>query len=270
MDLGIKDKVALITGGSRGIGKSAAIELAKEGCHISIIGRNKKALRETEEELSSYNIKTVSISANLETAKGVQKAVSKTLKKFNKIDILFNNAGHSHPCTPISATDKEWESILNIHLMACVRTCRLVIPGMIERKWGRIINMSSMHGLSPGLGVPDYSTAKAAVINYTNSLAMEYSKYGICANSICPGLIHTEIWDKYADSIAPQYNTDREGIFKITTKRASAVKRYAHPSEVGKVVTFLASECASFITGCPIQVDGGALCGIEFDYDKQK
>ncbi|MCP4176574.1 MAG: SDR family NAD(P)-dependent oxidoreductase [bacterium] len=266
MDLGIKDRVALITGGNRGIGKSAAIELAKEGCNISITGRDKKALHETEEELTSYGIKVISISANLETGKGVVKAVNKTLQEFDKIDILFNNAGHSHPCTPISATDKEWKSILDIHLMACVRTCRLIIPGMIKQKWGRIINMSSMHGISPSPGVPDYSAAKAAIINYTNSLAMEYSKYGICINSIAPGLIHTEQWDKYADKVAPEYNTDKEGIFKSTTKRASAVGRYAAPSEVGKVVAFLSSQCASFISGCPIQIDGGALCGMKFDF----
>jgi 3-oxoacyl-[acyl-carrier protein] reductase len=153
--------------------------------------------------------------------------------------------------------------------MSCVRTCRLVIPGMIEKKWGRIINMSSMYGISPGSGTTDYSAAKAAVINYTNSLAMEYSKYGICANSICPGLIHTEIWNKFADMLAPEYNTDRQGIFNAAAKRASASKRYAHPSEVGKVVAFLSSQCASFITGCPIQIDGGALCGIEIDFGGQ-
>ncbi len=188
MDLGIKGKVALITGGNRGIGKSSAVEMAKEGCNIVITGRNEADLAQAEKEIQAYGVKTLTVSADLEKAEGVEKVVSETMKAFGHIDILFNNAGYSHPCTPISATDEEWQAMLNIHLMSCVRTCRLVIPQMIERKWGRIINMSSMYGLAPGTGVADYNAAKAAVLNYTRAIGMEYSKDGICATAVCPGL----------------------------------------------------------------------------------
>jgi NAD(P)-dependent dehydrogenase (short-subunit alcohol dehydrogenase family) len=111
--------------------------------------------------------------------------------------------------------------------------------------------------------VTDYNAAKAAVINYTCSLAMEYSRHNICANAICPGLIHTEIWDKFADKLAADLGKTRQDILDAAADRASSVKRYARPEEVSKVVAFLASECASYITGCAIQVDGGALAGIE-------
>ena len=263
MDLGIRGKVALVTGGNRGIGKAAATELAKEGCDISITGRNEGDLAAAEKEFQGYGVRTLAVAADMEKAEGVEKAVKETYETFGRIDILFNNAGHSKPCTPISSTDEDWTSQLNIHLMACVRTCRLIVPKMIEQKWGRIINMSSMYGISPGSGVTDYNAAKAAVINYTKSIAMEYSRHGICATAICPGLIHTEIWDKFADKLAEDLGKTREDILAAAADRASSLKRYARPEEVGKVVAFLASECASYITGCTIQVDGGALAGIE-------
>jgi 3-oxoacyl-[acyl-carrier protein] reductase len=267
MDLGIKGKVAIVTGGNRGIGKAGAIEMAKEGCNLVITGRNEADLAAAEKEIRAFGVKTLAVAADLEQAEGVNKVVSKALDAFGRVDILFNNAGYSHPCTPISATDEEWEAMLNIHLMACVRTCRLIVPQMLENKWGRIINMSSMYGIAPGTGVTDYNAAKAAVINYTRSLAMEYSKDGICANAICPGLIHTEIWDKFADNVALELGKTRQDILNAAAAQASSIKRYAKPEEVGKVVAFLASECASYVTGCAIQVDGGALAGIEINWD---
>jgi 3-oxoacyl-[acyl-carrier protein] reductase len=263
MDLGIKGKVALVTGGNKGIGKSAALELAREGCRVAITGRNEADLAAAEKEIKSFGVDALAIAADMEKAEDVTAAVNRTWETLGRIDILFNNAGHSKPCTPIGSTDADWTAQLNIHLMACVRTCRLIVPKMIEQKWGRIINMGSMYGILPGSGVTDYNAAKAAVINYTQSLAMEYSRFGICANAICPGLIHTEIWDKFADILAEDLGKTRQDVFDAAAERASSVKRYARPEEVGKVVAFLASECASYITGCTIQVDGGAIAGIE-------
>ena len=263
MDLGIKGKVALVTGGNKGIGKAAALEMAREGCNIAIAGRNEADLAAAQKEIKDCGVEALSIAVDMEKAEDVAKAVDRTYEVLGRIDILFNNAGHSKPCTPISSTDEDWTTQLNIHLMACVRTCRLIVPRMIEQKWGRIINMSSMYGISPGSGVTDYNAAKAAVINYTQSLAMEYSRFGICATAICPGLIHTEIWDKFANILAEDLGKTRQDVLDAAAEHASSVKRYARPEEVGKVVAFLASECASYITGCTIQVDGGAMAGIE-------
>lgn len=258
--------MALVTGGSRGIGKSSALELAKEGCNIVISARTEADLLEAEKEIKALGVKTLAVAADLEQVGEVKRLVSKAFEVFGQVDILFNNAGHSHPTTPIDATDEESEAVLNIHLMACVRTCRLVIPRMLERQWGRIINMSSMCGLAPMTRTADYNAAKTAVINYTRAISMEYSKDGICATAICPGLIHTEIWDAFADNVVSEQGKTRQDILDSTAAQASSTKRFARPDEVGKVVAFLASDCASYVTGCSIQVDGGALAGIEIHF----
>lgn len=266
MDLGIKGKVALVTGGSRGIGKASALELAREGCNVVISARTKADLTQAEKEIKSLGVKTLAVTADLEKPEDVEKLVISAFDEFGHIDILFNNAGYSHPTTPITTTDQEWYNLLNIHLMACVRTCRLVIPKMLEQKWGRVINMASICGIAPMSGLTNYNACKAAVINFTQSLAMEYSKEGICAVALCPGLIHTEIWDVFAENIGKQIGKTAQQVLDSAAAQASAIKRFAHPKEVGKVVAFLASECASYISGCNIQVDGGTFSGIEISF----
>jgi len=266
MELGIHDRVALVTGGSRGIGRASAIELAREGCNIIITGRDTQALEAVHAEIALFGVEVVSIEADLATEQGVDSVISVATKAFGRVDIIFNNAGHSHPSSVLTTTDAEWRRILDVHVLATVRICRELAPLMVENEWGRIINMASIAGIAPMKGIPDYSAAKAAIISYTRSLALELSKFGVTANALCPGLVQTEIWDSFADEISPAVGKDRQQIFNAAAAQASSIKRYARPDEVGKVVTFLASEAASYVSGTTIQVDGGSLAGFEIEF----
>ena len=238
MDLGIKGKVALVTGGSKGIGKAAALELAREGCNVVISARTKEDLLLAEKEIGATGVETLAVVADMELAGGAEKVVSSAFDKFGRVDILFNNAGYSHPTTPITTTDQEWYNLFNIHVMACVRTCRLIVPKMLEQKWGRIINMASICGIAPMSGLTNYNACKAAVINFTQSLALEYSKEGICAVALCPGLIHTDIWDIFAENVGNMVGKTGPQVLESAAQQASAIKRFAKPDEVGKVVAF--------------------------------
>lgn len=256
--------MALVTGGNKGIGLASALEMAKEGCDLVIAARNEADLAKAEEQIKAFGVRVLSVVADLEQAEGVDKVVSGAFDTFGRVDILFNNAGYG-PFSPLlKISDEDWAAQLDIHLLACVRTCRAIIPKMVERGWGRIINMSSVAGISPALGIASYSAAKTAVISYTHSVALEFSKKGICANAICPGLIQTDIWERAADGFSRQTGKGKQEVFDAVASNISGVKRFAQPEEVAKVVTFLASEPASFVTGSVIQVDGGALSGSEF------
>ena len=186
MDLGLKDKAALITGGSRGIGRAIALALAAEGCRVAITARGAEQLEATVLELEALGVAALGISADMTSEADIQRAVQQTADRFGSIQVLVNNVGGSRGGrTP---TDEDWQASLDINLFSTIRTTRHVLPLMEQGGYGRIINIASIYGRESG-GGPAYNAGKASVISYSKSLALQVAPQGITVNSLSPGSI---------------------------------------------------------------------------------
>ena len=249
MDLGLKDKVALVTGSSRGIGRSIALGFADEGCHVSLCARGEDRLLETEKEVTQKGVETLATAGDLTTAAGIEVVVNATLEKWGKIDILVNNVGGSvwNPFGDVS--DDEWLHVFNLNMFAAVRATRAVLPSMQDRNSGSIITISSIFGREAG-GPATYNATKAAEISMGKTLAKELAKKGIRVNTVAPGsvIFPGGNWQKRMDA-------DPEGIAKFVEQEIPA-GRFGNPKEIADVVVFLSSKRASWVTGACINVDG--------------
>lgn len=248
MDLGLKGKVSLITGGSRGIGRAIALGLAREGAAIAICARGPETLHETAKELQAAGAATLSVQADMTQPGDIQRVVDETIGRFGAVHVLVNNVGGSRGGpTP---SDEDWQAALDVNLFAAVRTTRLVLPTMQKQGYGRIINISSIYGREAG-GNPTYNAAKASIISFSKSLALQVAAQGITVNSLCPGstLFPGGGW-------ARRVEQDPEAMAAFV-KRDMPMGRFGKVEEIASVAVFLASEQASLLTGAAINVDGG-------------
>ena len=246
--MNLTGKVALVTGASRGIGQATAIELAKAGADVVVnfIG-NETVAQETVEKIEALGRKAIKIKANVGDADDVQAMVDEAIATFGHIDILVNNAGITRDGLLIRMKDSDWDEVLNINLKGVYLVTKAVAKLMVKQRAGRIINMTSVSGVTGNVGQANYAAAKAGVIGFTKTCAKELAARGITVNAVAPGFIETAMTDVLPEKI-------KEGI-------AATVPfgRMGQPEEIASVVTFLASDFASYITGQVLNVDGGMV-----------
>lgn len=246
--MNLTGKVALVTGASRGIGQATAIELAKAGADVVVnfIG-NEAVAQETVEKIEALGRKAIKIKANVGDADDVQVMVDEAIATFGHIDILVNNAGITRDGLLIRMKDSDWDEVLNINLKGVYLVTKAVAKLMVKQRAGRIINMTSVSGVTGNVGQANYAAAKAGVIGFTKTCAKELAARGITVNAVAPGFIETAMTDVLPEKI-------KEGI-------AATVPfgRMGQPEEIASVVTFLASDFASYITGQVLNVDGGMV-----------
>jgi len=242
----LENKVAIITGSAQGIGKSIAIELAKEGCNIVICDIDENLIKLTTEEISKLTDKQIlSFKVDITKINEVEKMTKDIFDKLKKIDILINNAGITKDNLLIKMTDQEWDTVLEVNLKGVFNCTKSVSKIMIKQRSGRIVNIASVVGLMGNPGQANYSASKGGVIALTKTVAKELASRGILVNAIAPGFIKTRMTDKLSEE---QKNKLIELI---------PLNRLGEPHDIARVVVFLCSDDSSYITGQTISVNGG-------------
>lgn len=256
MDLGLKGKVALVTGGSKGIGKAVALALAREGCQVAISARGEALLQQTSAEIQRLTgSKVVPFVADLTRMEDVTRMVEGVIGEFGRIDILVNNAGSAPGGVLENLTEEQWAQALQLKFMGYVRCSKAVIPYMRKQGRGRVVNIVGNDGVKHSYWEITPGAANAADLNLTLSLAEQYGKENITFVAINPGPVHTERWD----TLVAQMARDRGISFEEANSRTVAsipLGRLCTPEEVADLAAFLASDRAHFINGTMINIDG--------------
>ena len=243
MDLGIRDRVALVTGAARSLGKADALALAAEGCRVAIVDLNAEGAEETAKEIGAAGGLARGYGCDIREAAEVARAVAEVEKDLGPVDICVNNAGFIYTVAQLKdMKDEDWALNLAVNLTGTYNVTKAVFPGMRERRWGRIIVMASIAGLMGGFGQTAYATTKMGVIGFAKSVALEGARANVTCNAIAPGII------------AP--NAGLSPLYERMVKRI-AMQREGQPEDVANAVTFLCSERAGYITGAVIPVTGG-------------
>lgn len=250
MDLGLRGKVAIVTGSSRGIGRATAIALGAEGCRVVVCARGRELLDDAAQAVDAAGGEAHAVEADLATVEGVEHVVSEARRRFGPIDVLVNNVGGSRGTPTWEATDDDWQAVLNLNVLAAVRACRAVLPEMIERKSGAIAIVSSIYGRESG-GATTYNASKAASLSLAKQLARQVAPHGVRVNAIAPGsiLFPGGNWQRRIDA-------DPEAMRRFVASDMP-MGRFGRPEEVANAIAFVCSDRASLITGTCINVDGG-------------
>lgn len=243
-------KVALVTGSSRGLGRAMALKLAQDGFAVAVhYGRGEAEAQKVAEEIRVAGGQAEVFGADLSTPANAGKLVEDVIAKLGRLDVLVNNAGITRDGLAIRMKDEDWDAVLQTNLSSAFTASRAAIKHMMKARSGRIINISSVVARAGNPGQANYVAAKAGLIGLTKALAKEYGGRGITVNAIAPGFIESDMTEKLPDETKAQYQTN------------IPLGRFGQPEEVAAVVAFLASDAAGYVTGQTIGVDGGMFAG---------
>lgn len=241
-----KEKVALVTGASRGIGRAIAMELAAKGAKVIInYAGNQAAAEAVVKEINDQSGEAMAYQCNVNDFDAVKEMIDYIVKEYGGIDILVNNAGITKDNLLLKMSEQDFDSVLDVNLKGCFNTCKHALRPMLKRRGGRIINITSVVGVTGNSGQANYSASKAGVIGFTKSMAKEVAAKGITVNAVAPGFIQTDMTDILSDAV-------KENILN-----SLPMKRIGTPQDIANAVCFLASDNASYITGQVLEVNGG-------------
>ncbi len=256
MDLGLQGRVALVSGGSKGIGKASALALAREGVRVAICARGQELLEQVAGEISAETgMEVLPVVADLNHEEDAQRFVGMAVDRLGGLDILVNCAGSSPGGSLLNLSESDWLQSLNLKFLGYVRTTKSAVPYMKERRWGRIINVIGNDGIKPLYFEITAGAANAAGINFTLAIAEELAPHGILINAINPGPVDTERWWGLVQTMAREKGIS-EAEAQQRAIRSMPLGRLCTPEEVADMVVFLWSERSSFVTGALISVDG--------------
>ena len=247
----LKTKKALVTGGTAGIGKEIALAFAKQGADVAIFGTNAERAAQVLQELEQVKIaaeqRFESFIVNVSEKQSVEAAIQQLIGKWGQIDVLVNNAGITRDGLLMRMTEEDWDQVIDVNLKSVYNTCQALVRPMIKAKGGKIINISSVVGLTGNAGQANYAASKSGMIGFTKALAQELATRNVCVNCIAPGFIQTRMTDALTEG-------QKEGILKKIP-----MGRMGDPQDIANAAVFLASNLSDYVTGQVLTVDGGMV-----------
>jgi 3-oxoacyl-[acyl-carrier protein] reductase len=257
MDLGLRERVCVVTGSTGGIGREAARLLCQEGASVVISGRDAGRVEGTRSELGA----ALGVASNLAEAGAPEALIDEATTRVGPVDVLVNNVGVAYQTAFDEVSDRQWDEMWELNVMSYVRAIRAVLPAMRERRGGAIVNVSSTAGKRPSTAMPNYSVTKAAVLSLSRLVADLYAGDGIRCNAVTPGPTATEAWTGeggLADQQAARSGKSRDEVLEAVGK-GRPLGRLAEPEEIAAVIVFLCSDRASYVTGSAWSADGGTV-----------
>ncbi|MBL7126900.1 MAG: SDR family oxidoreductase [Dehalococcoidales bacterium] len=257
MELGLKGKVAIVTGGARGIGENIVEGFAREGASVVIGDILLEAAQELARKLYENGTKAMPVKTDVTRKSDADNLIATTMKEFGKIDILVNAAGITQDKWVVEVEEADWDRIFEVNAKSVYLTIKAVMPHMMAARYGKIVNISSRSGKEGMPGLSHYAASKFAVIGFTQGVAKELAQYDINVNAVCPGILRTDMWEKILDARSARMGLPREEVWSRAMETIP-LKRPQVPEDITNVVLFLSSDVSRNITGEAVSVNGGA------------